>query len=301
MNTKAVNWGIFILLCLIWGSSFILMKLGMFTSTGTTLLSPYEVATIRILSAGLVLLPYLLTQLSNIPWSKAGYIVLSGVMGSLVPGFLFCIAETKIDSTLAGSLNALTPIFVILAGFVLYGTKVSNIKVLGIFLGLLGSALLFIVKKNANLGDLSYVLLIVLATILYGVNVNMVQRKLKGVSSTMIVAFAFSSLIIPCLLILLYTGFFKHPLTTAPFKKAVLAASVLGIIGTAFASIIFYVLMKRGGLVFASLVTYGIPFVAIGWGMVYGETINGAQVICLLIILCGVFIANLNKTKATDK
>jgi drug/metabolite transporter (DMT)-like permease len=65
--------------------------------------------------------------------------------------------------------------------------------------------------------------------------------------------------------------------------------------GTALASIIFYMLVKRAGTLFASLVTYGIPFVAIGWGLLFGESITLAQVGCLLIILAGVYLVNRNK------
>ncbi|MEO7313517.1 MAG: DMT family transporter [Chitinophagaceae bacterium] len=300
MPNKLINWVIFILLCLIWGSSFVLMKIGLYDTKGLPLLNPYQVAAIRILSAGLVLIPFLVAHWKKIPFKLAGYIILSGLMGSFIPAFLFCIAETKIDSTLAGTLNALTPIFVILAGLFMYGHKVASNKIWGIALGFGGSVLLFVTTKHDNLGDLAFVGFAVLATVLYGINVNMVQQKLKGVSSTIIVAFAFSALIIPCTIILWYTGFFSLPLAGTVYQKAVGASCVLGVFGTAFASVIFYVLMRRGGVVFASLVTYGIPFVALGWGWVYGEMVIMSQIICLLIILGGVYLANLDFRKIKD-
>ncbi|MES2777408.1 MAG: DMT family transporter [Bacteroidota bacterium] len=301
MSKKTVNWIIFIMLCLIWGSSFVLMKIGLYDSKGQSLLNAYQVAAIRILSAGVVLFPFLIAQRKKIPYRLTGYIVLSGLMGSFIPAFLFCIAETKIDSTLAGTLNALTPIFVILAGLVMYGHKVAPNKIWGIILGFTGSVLLFVSQKHEGLGELGYTGFAVLATILYGVNVNMVQQKLQGIPSTVIVAFAFSVLTIPAAFILWYTGFFSLPFDNPSYQKATAASCFLGVLGTAFASVIFYVLMRRGGLVFASLVTYGIPFVALGWGWAYGESVTVAEIICLLIILSGVYLANLDFKKIRDK
>lgn len=301
MPIKLINWTIFLLLCLIWGSSFVLMKIGLYNKEGLPLLNAYQVAAIRILSAGVVLLPFLIAQWKKIPFKLSGYIILSGILGSFLPAFLFCIAETKIDSTLAGTMNALTPIFVILAGLIMYGNKVASNKIWGIILGFTGSVLLFITQDHKDLGKLGYTGLALLATILYGVNVNMVQQKLKGVSSTVIVAYAFSALIIPSAIILLCSGFFSLPLGEAKYLKATSASCLLGLVGTAFASVIFYVLMKRGGVVFASLVTYGIPFVALGWGWIYGETVTLIQILCLLVILGGVYIANLDFKKIKEQ
>lgn len=301
MSKKLINWIIFFVLCLIWGSSFVLMKIGLYDSGGHTLLNAYQVAAIRMLSAGLVLIPFLIAKWNKIPFRLGGYIILSGFMGSFVPAFLFCIAETKIDSNLAGMLNTLTPIFVILAGLVMYGNKVPKNKAWGIALGFAGSVLLFVTKKKEGLGEIGFIGFIVLATMLYGINVNMVQKKLKGVSSISIVALAFSALTIPSAFVLWFTGFFSLPLTEVNYQKATGASILLGMLGTAFASVLFYVLMKRGGLIFASLVTYGIPFVALGWGWVYGESITLAQIVCLLVILSGVYLANLDFKKIKAK
>ena len=82
------------------------------------------------------------------------------------------------------------------------------------------------------------------------------------------------------------------------FLKGVGASMVLGIGGTAIATVLFYMLVKRAGAIFASMVTYGIPFVAIGWGIYFGEKFGWIQVGCLLVILLGVYWAN---KKAADK
>ena len=89
MGDRFTNWLLFILLSVIWGSSFILMKIGLQT------LSPYQVATIRILTASLSLSPFALNAWKKIPKNKLVYVILSGVMGSFFPAYLFCIAELK--------------------------------------------------------------------------------------------------------------------------------------------------------------------------------------------------------------
>ncbi|ULQ55033.1 DMT family transporter [Flavihumibacter rivuli] len=283
---KIINWLCFAALSIIWGSSFILMKAGM------TALSPYQVASIRILSAGLVLLPAAITRWKEVPFDQLRLVVLSGLLGSFFPAYLFCIAETRIDSSLAGILNALTPLSAILLGVFFFQLPVTPRKVAGVIIGFIGLCLLFLAKGKISFNDISYASLVLLATVFYGINVNMVGRHLKGVPSVTIAALAFSSLIIPSLLVLALTGFFQLPLTDSSVQWSTAASVLLGVMGTAIASIIFYVLVKRAGTVFSSLVTYGIPFVAVAWGLIYGETINLLQVACLGIILAGVFMVN---------
>ena len=158
------------MLCIIWGSSFILIKLGL------NQLSPYQVAAIRLASDGLVLLPVTIRHYKKIPKDKLFIIFLSGTLGNLIPAFLFCIAESRIDSALAGALNALTPLCAIIIGAVVFHNKFQKSKIIGIAIALAGSLLLlfskgFILGKNEL-----YCLLVVAATICYGFNVNMVYR-----------------------------------------------------------------------------------------------------------------------------
>jgi drug/metabolite transporter (DMT)-like permease len=142
------------------------------------------------------------------------------------------------------------------------------------------------------LKDFYYSLLIIAATILYGVNVNMVGTHLRTVNSINIAALAFVFLMVPSVVILYFSGYFHHQLSSGGMIQATAASAILGIMGTAVASIIFYMLLKRAGALFASTVTYGIPFVAIFWGLLDHETITLMQVGCLGIILLGVYLAN---------
>lgn len=278
----------FAVLSIIWGSSFILMKIGL--NNGLT---AYQVASIRISSSGLVFLPIALRAIKSIPSEKLLLVFLSGALGNLIPAFLFCIAEERIDSSLAGTLNSLTPIFVIITGIIFFKAKTPVNKIVGICIAFAGTVLLLLSKGNMEeTQPLRYVLLVVLATIMYGFNVNMVVKKLTGIPALQLSAVALTLNAIPALIILYVTGFFHQPFTAKPLLGATGAAVLLGVIGTAAATIIFYSLVKRASALFASMVTYGIPFVAIAWGIYYNEHINVKQLLSLLVILLGVFLAN---------
>ncbi len=276
------------LLSLTWGSSFILMKIGLKT------LSPYQVASLRLLSAGLVMLPLLPKALKTVPKKVIGPVVLSGLLGSFFPAYLFTMAGTRIDSSLSGILNALTPIFTIAIGVLFFKLQIGWIKWLGMLLGFAGMLVLLLGNmQRINLDYLSYTLLVLLATLFYGLNVNMVNQYLKDVAPLQIAAIAFTALILPTAIILAITGFFSSPgLFQTDGITSLLASLVLGIIGTGAASVVFYMLVKRSGPVFASMVTYVIPLVAIGWGLTAGESITAIQLLGMVVILIGVRITN---------
>lgn len=287
MGKGFLNWLIFIVLSVIWGSSFIMMKEGLLH------LNAFQVASLRIIFSGIVLLPSAIKHFKNIPGNKLGTIFMSGVLGSLLPAYLFCVAEMGIDGALAGTLNSLTPIFVIITGALFFASKTSANKILGILTAFTGSILLLISKGHMQESqNLIYVSYVVLATIFYGFNVNMVYRHLKDIGSLQIAAVALTLNAIPALVVLYFTGYFSLPLTDSDILYSTGHAALLGILGTAVASIIFYKLVKSAGAVFASMVTYGIPIIANIWGIIYGEEVGWKQFACLVLILAGVYIAN---------
>jgi drug/metabolite transporter (DMT)-like permease len=293
VNKQLLNWLTFILLSMIWGSSFILMKIGLENH-----LTPYQIAALRIVSSGLVLAPMAVVHIRKIPLRQLFLVFLSGTIGSFIPAFLFCIAEEGIDSALAGTLNALTPIFVIITGAFFFKISTPQHKIWGIAVAFTGSILLLLSKAHlGNNKELGYVLFVIFATFLYGINVNMVAKYLHNLGSLTIASVALSLNAIPALAVLIFTGYFQLDLTTTTTLKATGAAVILGVLGTAIASIFFYMLVKRAGGIFASMVTYGIPFVAIFWGVIYNESFGWKQVACLVVILTGVYLANKKQVK----
>lgn len=285
MTQQTGNWLIFIALSITWGSSFILMKVGLET------LTEYQVASLRIVFAGLVLLPITYRHIRKIAFQKMGWVFLSGVLGSLLPAYLFCIAETRIDSAVAGTLNALTPIFAILAGFIIFKHAFERKKILGILIAFAGCIFLMFSKGIKTDVHVGYSLIIVLATVLYGINANLVKKYLYDVGSLKTVAIGLSLCAVPAFLVLLFTGYFGIFLQPYTYQST-LASAVLGIVGSAAANILYYMLIKRAGVLFSSMVTYGIPVVAMFWGWVAHEEIGWKQILSLIVILAGVYVAN---------
>lgn len=255
-------------------------------------LSPYHIAALRIASAGIVLSPVAIGAIKKIPWNKCWLVFLSGALGSLFPAFLFCLAEEYIDSALAGTLNSLTPIFVIVTGALFFNTATAPNKITGIIIAFAGCVLLLFSKGEMQNKELSYSGLVVIATILYGFNVNMVSKNLLHISSLHITAVALAFNGILALIVLIFTGFFNLSFTNAGILRGTAAAICLGVLGTAVATILFYMLVKRASGIFATMVTYAIPFVAMAWGLYYNEAVTWKQTTSLMIILLGVYWAN---------
>jgi drug/metabolite transporter (DMT)-like permease len=286
MNSKFVNWAIFILLCFIWGSSFILMK-----ESKKGLQAP-EIASLRIFSAGIVFVPFALYFLPGIPRKKMPLVILAGLFGNLLPAFCFAIAITKIDSSLAGILNSLTPICVVAISVLFYKDKIKRQKVIGVLVGFLGLCLLTLTQKDISYDNLGYSLLAVLATIMYGINVNQVAHYLKGINPVQLATVSLAFMSIPAALVLWQQGFFSSDFSDVTLQWAMLNAILLGIAASSIATVLFYMLVKRAGGLFAALVTYGVPFVALSWGFIDGEIITAMEIACLAIILIGVYLAN---------
>lgn len=286
MHQKWTNWVVFALLSIVWGSSFILMKEGLKAFT------PYQVASLRMLSAGLALLPFAYKALKSIPREKMGLVILSGILGNFIPAYLFCIAETQIDSSLAGILNSLTPMFTIIVGVVFFKVQTSWVKILGMIIGFVGLSFLLAAGKDVSFHNLSFAGLVLLATLFYGINVNLVGRFMQNLGSLNIASIAFAFLIIPSFTVLYFTGYFNNQFSNPIVLRSLMASSLLGIMGTSIATILFYYLVQRAGILFGSLVTYGIPVIAVVWGLLDGESLNFMQVGCLGLILLGVFIVN---------
>jgi drug/metabolite transporter (DMT)-like permease len=299
MSNKFISWTIFIILCIIWGSSFKIMH------DSQQGLSAAQIAALRIFSAGLVFVPFAFFHFSKIPKNKLGIVILSAIFGNLLPAFLFAIALTKLDSSLGGILNSLTPICVVVVGIFFFKDRIKKQKIIGVLTGFLGLVLLTILplileKKTMSFDNLSYTLLIVLATFLYGINVNMVGHYLKGVNPVHAATVSLSFMTIPAGIILLQQGFLQLDFTKEAVQYSVWASVGLGVAGSAIATALFYVLVQKAGILFASLVTYGIPFIALLWGVIDGEKITWVKPLCLAIILLGVYLANRPEKKESN-
>jgi len=279
-------WILLVLLALIWGSSFILMKKSFATFDAT------EVGAGRLFFGTLFFLPVIFRTRAQIPTHRYTYLLITALLGSVIPAFLFAKAGTRLNSSLSGMLNSLSPLFTLMIGIVFYNQPRRWLQGVGILVGLLGSLLLIFSKDTGslNLTD-PYALLIVAATVMYGVNINNISKNLSHLPALAVTAWTFVFIGPIALLTLFATDFFAkivRPENLLPTFFLML----LGGLGTGVATIIFNRIVQLASGLFASSVTYLIPIVAIGWGLWDGETITLQQFVGMGVILAGIYLVN---------
>ncbi|MCC5939602.1 MAG: DMT family transporter [Lunatimonas sp.] len=290
-KTQLKSWLLLILLSLIWGSSFILIKKSLLV------FSPGEVGAFRIVAAGLVMLPLAMPLLKTLNRRQVTYLSIIGMVGSFIPSFLFAKAQTQLPSSLTGVLNALTPLMVVLIGAWLFGSFISRRNALGLFIAFLGVGILVLYQTESGWDILSginfYAFFVLAATVCYGFNVNIIKFKLAELKPLAITAISLM-MVLPLASIYLfaYTQFsFKLVHVPGAWLPALYIAT-LGIVGTAIALLIFNTMVKLVSPVFASTVTYLIPVVAIGWGVWDGESLLPWHFVGIAAVIAGVWVGN---------
>ncbi|WP_317174513.1 DMT family transporter [Muriicola jejuensis] len=292
MNRK---WLYLVVLSIIWGTSYILIKKGL---EGFT---PLQLGAVRIVITSVVLLTLGFRSLRTISGKEWYWVALSGLLGSFLPVFLFAFAETEIDSSIAAILNSLVPLFTILIGFAAFRISFSRNQLVGVLVGLLGAILLIAMGSDIN-PDQNYWFagLVVLATIFYACNANIIKSKLQEVSAMGIAVGNIAFMIGPALLLLWYSGALSNPVRQGEYFMSSLGyVMILSIIGTCVAKVMFNRLIQISSPVFSVSVTYLIPVVGIFWGLMDGERFSLWQVFAAGIILAGVYLVN--KKRSTSQ
>lgn len=292
MTTKHTNWIILIVLALIWGSSFILMKRGL------EVFSSDEVASLRIFISFLFLSPLLFFHLKKIFIKHWKALLGMGIFGNFIPAFLFTKAETRISSSLTGMLNSLTPLFTLLLGILLFKSKTKWINVIGIVTGFVGAIGLIMISENQEINsNIFYSFYVVAATISYALSVNIIKKYLGEVNS--ITATVWAMLFIGPIAGVYLFGFTDFITDIKVHEKALESlgyVSILAVFGTAIAVILFNILVKNTTTLFASSVTYLIPIVAMMWGIFDEEKIQRLHFVYIIVILLGVYLVNKKQT-----
>lgn len=287
-NNSLVSWLILLVLVLVWGSSFILIKKSLLYFTGP------EVGILRIVITFLFMMPFALRKIKHLSLKMGLRLLLSGFIGSLIPSFMFAIAQTGIDSNLAGTLNSLTPLFTLAMGLAFFKLKSRWYNILGVFIGLIGAIGLIYVNGSKGFAfNINYAALVIVATICYAFNVNYIKVYLKELDSLTITTFTFFFIGIPSLIyVLAWTDIPQKIFISGTAWAGLGYLSVLAIVGTGLALIAFNKLIKMSSPVFASSVTYLIPVVAIIWGVIDGEIFKPSYLLWFLLIIIGVFLVN---------
>lgn len=285
MMSKQIKWGYLLLLSLIWGSSFILIKKGLVGLTA------FQLGSLRIIFAALFLLVIGFRSLMKIPHHQWKYIALTSLFGTFIPAYLFAIAQTQIDSSISSILNSLTPLNTLLIGVLFFRLDFRRNQIFGVLIGLVGSALLIwngaVHHPNQNY---YYAFLVLIASICYATNVNLIKKYLSDLPPLSITTGNFLVLLFPALAVLYSTDFFAMTYGEE-VQESVLYILILGVLGTGIANIIFFKLIQISSPVFATSVTYLIPVVAFFWGMLDQELLTPVQLFGAFIVLVGVYLS----------
>lgn len=287
MDHKQLRWVYLFLLSLIWGSSFILMK---YALVGLTAM---QVGALRVLITALFLLLIGFKRLFKIKRRHWFYLVLNGFIGSFFPAFLMAYTVEKMDSSVVSILNSLTPLNTLIFGALLFGFGFRKRQLIGVLIGLFGTMMLIL--KGAELNpnqDYFYSSFILVASICYALNINILKKYLHDIDALSITVANFVILIIPTLILLGFTGFFNTFEFTESSIKGLFYLSILAVFGTGLAKLMFNRLIQISSPIFSSSVTYIIPIVAITWGVLDGEKITLIQIVAAFVILLGVYTVN---------
>lgn len=280
------------ILGLIWGSSFILMKRGLQSYP------PIEITLYRIFIVFLVFAPIGLKDFFKIPKKTRLVLFLSAIIGSVIPYFLFIKAQTKIDSSLNGILNSITPLFTLVFGVILFKQKTNLKAIFGVFLGLIGASGLIILSKGNETwsGAYFYAILPVIGSACYALNINLIKNYLHDIPALKITSWSFIFIgPIAGIILIFYTDFTNHLINNDVNYLNFLYINILGILGSGFAFWLFNLLIKETSSVFASSVTYLIPIIAIFWGVVDGEVFGLFQGVFCIVIFCGIYLIKSKK------
>jgi drug/metabolite transporter (DMT)-like permease len=286
-STKAdkTSWGIMILLTIIWGFSFILIKKSLVA------FSPTQLASLRLAISSLTFSPVVYVYRKEIKWSDWKKFLAVGLTGSGIPAFLFFFAQTRISSSMAGLLNSLTPIWTLIISILLFGQPFHSKKMFGVLVGFAGASyLIFMGEHGIQGGAPLFASLVVFATLCYAMSVNMVQGFFGEVKPVIISSVSFFLLGPPAIIYLAFSDFPHVLVTHEAAPGALMTVAMLSLFGTVLASILFYHLVQRTSAVFGSTVTYLMPFSALLLGFLDGESVGFVHIAGMTTILLGVYI-----------
>lgn len=282
--------GLLLLISFIWGGSFILIKKALISFT------PYQLISIRLGLSGLIFLPYVWYKRKEVPWSLWKYFVMIGYIGTLIPFTFYSIGQTRVPSSTAGIINALTPILTLVIGFLFFNQIINVRKVVGVLLGLTGTFfLVWTATTQSEGGALFYTLIIVSATFFYAYNVNMIARHLQGVNPVISTAVAFVTTLPPCLLLWFWPGVTDNLIYDNQLKYSVISVTILAVLGTVIATALYLNLIQKTSPIYATMVSYLIPVSSVIWGALDGETLQMGHFLGMGLILFGIYLVQRKK------
>jgi drug/metabolite transporter (DMT)-like permease len=261
---------------------------------GLKVFSAVELGALRLSITFLFLFPFMILRFRKIKLRQWYILLICGLVGNGIPAFLFAYAQTGIDSSLSGILNSLTPLFTLIIGALFFKYRSRWFNVAGVFIGLIGTIGLIAVSGGGNFTfNFSFSVYVIIATCCYALNLNLIKTYLVDTDAISITTYAIGSVGIPALIFLFFfTDFVTVMQTGASAWHGFAMVTILAVLGTGLAVMLYNYLIKITNVVFAASVTYLMPVVAILWGVGDGEPFSFINVLWIALILLGVFLVN---------
>ena len=286
MNNYNKKWFLLIILSVIWGSSFILIKKGL------DQLSPIQLGSLRIIFTSIVIIVFSYKSLIKIKKEKWKWIVITAYVGTFFPVYLVGFGQSEIDSGLASILTTLTPISTLVVGIFFFNLFFTKKQIVGLSIGLIGTFLLLYEGSLNSEVNIFFAVFIVITTIGYGASVNLIKTHLTDIAPAAVTAGIFLSILPPAILILIFSDFNSLNFSSQDVINSIIYILILSIFSSAIAQTIFNIFVKIASPLFASAVTYTMPVIAILWAVLDGEELTVKQYFASAVILFGVYLVN---------
>lgn len=294
------KWIAFLVVSIIWGSSFLLIRIGVDE------MSPFQVVFIRTVIAAIGLNAVLYLRGDRLPLTRGTLLnfLMMGIVSMTIPFGLIAWGEVSVDSGLASVLNSTAALFtLIIAHFAFVDERITPQKIIGVVVGFIGVIVLF---SRSLSGDglasstLAGQLAIVLASLFYGIGGVQTRKTIQRLKNPLMVSagtmlFAAITSGIAMLAAPVLGGQPATPLAAVQ-SSTLLAVIVLGILNTFVAYLMFYWVIQQMGSAKASMVTYVVPVVGVGLGVLIGDTVLDVTLVAgALLIASGIVIVNVRR------
>ncbi len=294
MDTNKKKWIYLIIVSVIWGSTFILIKRALLG------LSAYQIGGLCIIMTTFLLLPFGIKKCKYLKKREWCWIAIIGFLSSFLPPVFLGLAQQGINSSVSSIINSSTPLNTVLIGVVLFGVFISRVQIFGVLIGMFGGLLLFYSDSYGVDQNYYYGIFVLASSLAYALNINIVKKYLSHIDSLTVITASFITILIPALILVYFSGFFDNILQDLEMQQSLIYLGLFALFGNAISKVVFNELIVISSPIFAASVNYLIPLVAIAWGLLDGEKLGRTQLIGGIIIVLGVFLVNKKQIKKLE-
>lgn len=283
-------WIAFALLCAMWGSSYLFIRIGVKE------ISPLALVALRLSIGALTILVIVALRCQTLRVSARQFctIAVAGTINSTAPFLLISWGETSVPSGLASVLNSTTPMFtLLLAGTILQDEPITRARLFGVLVGF-GGVVVLLARDLSGSGHWSAIAgqgAIIVASMCYAAGAVFVRKTLRGIPSMTIATYV---LLVSAAESLAFSLMFSPPPVFSMSPKVWLAVAWLGVLGSGLAFTCAYFVLEHWGASRYTMVTYVLPVVGLALGAIFlREVIDWHIVVGSVLVLGGIVMAGL--------